>query len=91
MYIDDLIRSWSQRKASISCNEVTQVLTALGFEVRDGARGCHKIFTHDKLVNFYSASFNCGHGKNPIVKKSYITALIRTLRKYQIELERVQE
>ena len=91
MYIDDLIKSWSKRKANITCNEVIEKLTALGFEVRDGSRGGHKIFTHDKLINFYSASFNCGHGKSPILKKEYITAIIRTLKKYQLELERLQE
>lgn len=91
MNIDDLIKSWSKRKANISCNEVIGELTVLGFEIRDGSRGGHKVFTHDKLINFYSASFNCGHGKNPILKKAYITAIIRTLRKYQLELERLQE
>lgn len=91
MYIDDLIKSWSKRKANISCYEVIEELTVLGFEVRDGSKGGHKIFTHDKLINFYSSSFNCGHGKNPNLKKAYVTAIIRTLKKYQLELDKLQE
>lgn len=91
MVIEDLVKSWSLRKANISCKEVIETLIALGFEVRNGSRGGHKIFTHDQLPNFYSSSFDCGHGKNPVLKKAYISALIRTLRKYESELDRLQE
>ena len=43
-------------------------LERLGFEVRDGSKGGHKVYTHDGLPSFFSASFNCGHGKNPEIK-----------------------
>src|SRR5690625_5480057 len=48
------------RKTTMRCQELVELLTRLGFIVRDGRRGGHKIFTHSGLPEFTSASFNCG-------------------------------
>ena len=62
------------------------MLESLGFEVRDGKRGGHKLFFHDGLPDFRSGSFNCGHGKNPEVKPAYITKIINVLETYDESL-----
>lgn len=59
------------------------MLESLGFTVRDGAKGGHRIYVHPGLPKFKSASFNCGHGKNPEIKPAYITNIIRILEDHQ--------
>lgn len=80
-----------QRRNSLCCDDVKRLLTELGFEVRDGKRGGHKVFTHPALSEFTSASFNCGHGKNPEIKPNYISDIIKIIRKYEAELAEYQE
>lgn len=67
------------------------MLERLGFEVKDGKRGGHKLFFHDHLPSFTSSSFNCGHGKNPEIKPAYIKKLIRTLREHESDLKKYLE
>ena len=38
----------------------------------NGKKTGHKVITHPTLVNFTSASFTCGHGRNPQVKPIYV-------------------
>lgn len=82
----EVVDTLRQRKTNLCCNDVKDLLLQLGFEVRDGKRGGHKVFTHDELPSFTSGSFNCGHGKNPEIKPAYITKIIRTLQIYEAEL-----
>ncbi|MBD3587436.1 type II toxin-antitoxin system HicA family toxin [Salinimonas sp. HHU 13199] len=82
----EVVDTLRQRKTNLCCNDVKDLLHQLGFEVRDGKRGGHKVFTHDGLPSFTSGSFNCGHGKNPEIKPAYITKIIRTLQIYEAEL-----
>ena len=71
---------------NLCCDELREILISIGFEVRDGRRGGHKIFTHDGLPSFYSGSFNCGHGRNPEIKRAYISKIIRILENHEVEL-----
>lgn len=73
-------------KTSIRCNELAEQLTRLGFEVKDGGRGGHKIFTHDGIPDFYSGAYNCGHGKNPEIKPAYIGKVLRILKQHEKEI-----
>ena len=73
-------------RRSIRCGDLTKLLEGLGFEVRDGKLGGHKLFIHDGLLGFTSASFNCGHGKNPEVKLAYISKILKLLETYEAEL-----
>jgi hypothetical protein len=73
--LDDLVRA----KGSWRCSDLIDRLEALGFQVRDGRTPGHKIVTHPSLAAFYSASFNCGHGKNPEIKSGYISNIRNTL------------
>ena len=72
--------------SGIRCKELTELLRELGFEVRDGKRGGHKLFFHDEISAFQSGSFNCGHGKNPVVKKAYVKKILKILKQYEKEL-----
>ena len=71
---------------SMRCDKAKALLTQLGFNVRDGKRGGHKIFTHPGVPEFRSGSLNCDHGKNPEIKKPYINKIIRILDIYEADL-----
>jgi len=75
------------RKTTMRCQELVELLTRLGFIVRDGRRGGHKIFTHSGLPEFTSASFNCGHGRNPEIKPAYIQNILRIIEAHEDSLK----
>jgi hypothetical protein len=77
--------------ASMRCAALGKLLESLGFEVRDGKRGGHKIFVHEGIPGFTSSSYNCDHGKNPEIKRPYIKNVLRTLKQYEAELNRYLE
>ncbi len=77
---------------SLRCSELIKTLEDLGFEVRDGRKAGHKIVTHPGLEGFYSASFSCGHGKDPQVKRPYIQQIRKVIETHKDELEQfIQE
>jgi hypothetical protein len=73
-------------KANIRCDTLAEQLARLGFEVQDGKRGGHKVFTHDGIPGFFSGSYNCGHGRNPEIKPAYIGNVLRILRLHEKEI-----
>ncbi|PPK73897.1 hypothetical protein B0F87_1138 [Methylobacter tundripaludum] len=89
--IANTISELQLHKASLCCGKVKDILVSLGFEVSDGNKGGHKVFTHQGLPSFHSGGYNCGHGKNPEIKPTYIGNIIRILKRYQDELEQYLE
>jgi hypothetical protein len=83
---DDVIQALKGAGASMRCIEVKKHLESLGFIVKDGKRGGHKVFTHRHIEDFTSGAFNCDHGRNPEIKRPYIKKIIKILEKYEIEL-----
>lgn len=83
----EIIEQLQLRKSSLCCEDVKQLLTRLGFDVRDGKLGGHKIYVHQGLPSFHSGSFNCGHGRNPEIKPAYITKIVQVLKQYKNELD----
>lgn len=77
--------------ASMRCATLGKLLKGLGFEVRDGRRGGHKIFVHDGIPDFTSGAYNCDHGKNPEIKRPYINKVLKILKQYEAELNRYLE
>lgn len=73
-------------KRSLRCLELASHLRELGFEVRDGKRGGHKLLFHDGIRDFTSTSYNCGHGRNPEIKTPYIDNILKLIEKYQKEI-----
>ncbi len=82
-----IVETLKNNKTNIRCDELAALLTQLGFEVTDKKRGGHKVFVHDGLSEFYSASYNCGHGKNPVIKSAYIGNVLKILAQYEKELK----
>jgi len=82
----DVINALNNAGASMRCKQVTTLLKELGFDIKDGKRGGHKVFTHQNIQSFISGSYNCEHGKNPEIKRTYIKQVIKVLNKYEQEL-----
>lgn len=70
----------------VRCTDLTELLKSLGFDIRNGKRGGHKLFFHDGVPEFRSGSFDCGHKKNTVVKKPYIKKILKILKQYENEL-----
>lgn len=85
--VKEVIAILESSRTTIRCEELRTYLCQLGFEVRDGNQGGHKLFFHDGLRDFMSGSYNCGHGKNPEIKPIYIRKVIRILKQYECEIE----
>lgn len=68
------------------CEEAKKLLLQLGFDVKDGKRGGHKVFTHQHLPSFQSIGLNCDHGKNPEIKRPYIKKIIKLLEQHEEDL-----
>jgi len=82
----EVVKTLQASKASIRCDTLAEQLARLGFEVRDGKRGGHKVFFHDGISTFTSGSYNCGHGRNPEIKPAYIGKILRILLRYEAEI-----
>jgi len=87
--VQTIISDWRQRKTNLRCNEVKAGLEHLGFTVRDGRRGGHKIVSHPQLKDFFGTDFNGGSGPNDLVKPRYIEKLTRVLSDWMEELEQI--
>lgn len=84
--VDEALRQL-RSGGQLRCGEIEKILRSLGFDVREGRRGGHRIVTHDGLPSFTSASFDCGHGRNGDVKKAYARHLARIIEDYRDELK----
>ncbi len=82
----EVVETLQASKANVRCDTLAEQLARLGFEVRDGKRGGHKVFVHDGIPTFTSGSYNCGHGRNPEIKPAYIGKVLRILRQYEDEI-----
>jgi hypothetical protein len=83
--VDDTIDDWTTRKTSLRCDEIQDRLRDLGFKLRPRTAG-HVTITHPLLEDFHGASFDCGHGRNNVIKLGYVVKIIRLLRTYQDDL-----
>jgi len=48
----EVVETLQVSKANIRCDTLAEQLALLGFEVRDGKRGGHKVFFHDGISTF---------------------------------------
>ena len=65
--------------SAVRCRELVALLESLGFTVRRGRRGNHRIVTHAGLDDFLGTSFDCGHGRDPEVRPVYVRKLRRVM------------
>ncbi|TAL72328.1 MAG: type II toxin-antitoxin system HicA family toxin [Rhodanobacter sp.] len=89
--LEEAIHRLDGAGASVRCRELAGLLEGLGFTVRDGKNGGHKVFVHAGLADFRSGSYNCDHGRDPEIKRPYIKNVLRILRQYEAELSRYLE
>jgi len=67
-----------------------RLLAELGFEVHDAKKAGHKVVKHPGRKAWLGTNFDCGHGKNPVVKNCYLNNLMRVLDEYEQEIEQSQ-
>lgn len=91
MTVTEAIQALQQAGASLRCSELQKILESLGFEVRDGRKQGHKVVTHPDLEEFFSASYTCGHGKDPEVKRNYVRSILNLIRQHKDELQKITE
>ena len=91
MTVSEAIQALQQAGASMRCSELQKILESLGFEVRDGRKQGHKVVTHPGLEDFYSASYTCGHGGDPEVKRNYVKSMLSLIRQYREDLQKIME
>lgn len=86
LYIKSL-RELEEAGANMRCAELTKILEKLGFTVRNGKRGGHRLFTHLGLPGFLGGSFDCGHGNNDEVKRFYVRSVRNILQEYDSQIK----
>jgi predicted RNA binding protein YcfA (HicA-like mRNA interferase family) len=91
MTVTEAIQALQQAGASMRCSKLQKILESLGFEVRDGRKQGHKVVTHPDLEEFFSASYTCGHGKDPEVKRNYVRSMLALLKRYRQDLQKIME
>lgn len=84
--IDDL----RARKANVRCGEMRAILEGFGFTIKEGKTVNHKLFFHQELKEFTSSSYDCGHGKDGLIKPAYVGKVIRVLSDYQDLLDNLE-
>lgn len=89
MSYDDVVEALQAGKAGsgLPCSAVQNLLSELGFHVKDGSKGGHKTVTHPHLPDFTSTGYNCkgGHGT---VDRHYLGNLIRVIKLNKDAIER---
>jgi len=65
---------------------MVDILDGPGFEVWDSRKQGHKIVFHENIPGFFSASFLCGHGRNPEIKPAYVRQIRKLLLRYKSEI-----
>lgn len=81
----------SSRIKGLRCTELVGHLESLGFKVKKGSKGNHHTYSHPDLKSFHGSNFDCGHGKNPILKPAYVRRAIAVLEEYESELFPTEE
>lgn len=66
--------------SNITCTQLTSALKSLGFTIRDGKNGGHKIAKHPAVQVIDSPDYDCGHKAGSKIKVPYITKLIKFVK-----------
>ena len=84
--VSEAIALLQAKEASLTGDDLKDVLTGLKFEVRQGVNGGgHHVVTHDELDGFYSTSYDKSHNKHML--PCYPRQIRRVLKQYQSQLE----
>ena len=83
---DEAVKTLQQKRKALRCSDVRSLLTDLGFKVRNGAQGNHKVYSHPGIPHFHGSNYDCGHGSDPVLKSVYIDNIRRVLERYESDL-----
>jgi hypothetical protein len=86
--VDQALKALEGAGGRMRCSELQELLEGLGFYFKKKKTANHKVYFHDHLPNFPSASFNCEHGKDPPVKPSYVQRAKREITLHKEDLLR---
>lgn len=87
--VADVIDLLRQRKNTLRRSELTQALGSLGFHVRAGKKGNHRVVSHPGLKGFEGTRFDGGHGADAQIKLPYVLQMIKVIETWKDELEKV--
>lgn len=76
-------KKFEEKKKGTSGKEAEKLLKKLGFRVESAGDAGHRVFFHDGLKDFYSASFNSGHKKSDPIKLPYMVNILKILDKHK--------
>ncbi|WP_146162956.1 hypothetical protein [Variovorax sp. WS11] len=86
--VEALIADLKKNPAGWRCKDMCRALERLQFTIRPVGSG-HKVVSHAKLAGFTGTNFDCGHGKDPLIKPAYIRKLASVLEKWQDKLDAI--
>lgn len=72
----------------LRCAELVKALEKLGFKVRDGSLGGHKVISHPGIPGFHGSNFNCGHRSTEQVLPVYIRKMLRLVENYETDIRK---
>lgn len=81
--VDAVVADLRARNKSIKCGEMGEHLKSLGFTLTLGKTDGHKIVSHGGLADFTTASYDCGHARNGIIKLPYVVKIIRAITDFR--------
>lgn len=72
----------------LRCTQLIDTLKKLGFIVKDGKLGGHKIVKHPGIREFFGSNFNCGHRNTDQVKPVYIRKMLKIVVQYEDDIRK---
>ena len=81
--VQETINKLEDSITNTRAEDLCRMLVNLGFKVKDGNKGGHKVLTHKDLPKFLSSSYNAGAKRNGIIKKAYIKQIIKVLKTHK--------
>lgn len=91
MTIDQALDQLAVNKRNMKCSTLESILASLGFTVRRGSRGGHRVYSHAHIKEFRGSGFNGGHGADDQVKAPYVLGAIKVIKMHRMELEKFME
>ena len=88
--VQETIQYLESNRTNLKCTDLRKVLEGLGFKIKDGRSG-HRSFKHPQIREFHGSNYDCGHGRNPTVKRSYIRKIVNVLKLWEQDILEVQK
>jgi hypothetical protein len=87
--VDQSLDELRRRKRSLRCSDLCGLLKQLGYEVHPGKAG-HKTYDHPALPEWIGSNFDCGHGKDGVIKLPYVVRVISIVTEHSSVLKKLR-